>query len=374
MKTEELKKERLSPILYEIAAEGVPNSRDLWPSIRAHLKPNRRRVRLAALRPATRLGWAVLALATILTVSTVAYAVVPVVSRLFQQEVGLRDVEQAGLSQTIDRSQTIDGITVTLEQGYADANRIVVGYTISSSDGQRYDPHVALSDVNGVEFPPTTGMGLTGYSDVMGISLPPGEGSYVFSFDAAGLRGTPPTLDLHLEVTLREFVLAATDTTLAPTLDKLPAETTDPTVVELTPLRVEGELVGPFIFDFDLALNPGHVIEVGRVVEAAGIPLEVRQVVVTPSESRALLCIEPPDGAWERWAAMATLSTAEGQAGTAWSANPEGGCAVHAFLPSLYGQEGNWTLAVEELIRFFDVPGKDQMRLKGPWVFHFQVP
>ena len=121
MKTEELKKERLSPILYEIAAEGVPNSRDLWPSIRAHLKPNRRRVRLAALRPATRLGWAVLALATILTVSTVAYAVVPVVSRLFQQEVGLRDVEQAGLSQTIDRSQTIDGITVTLEQGYAAA-------------------------------------------------------------------------------------------------------------------------------------------------------------------------------------------------------------------------------------------------------------
>ena len=184
----------------------------------------------------------------------------------------------------------------------------------------------------------------------------------------------PATLDLHLEVTLREFVLAATDTTLAPTLDKLPAETADPTVVELTLLRVEGELVGPFIFDFDLALNPGHVIEVGQIAEAAGVELQLRQVVVTPSETRALLCLGPLDDEWEHWAAVATLSTAEGQAGTAWSANPEEGCAAHAFLPSLYGQEGSWTLAVEELIRFFDVPGKDQTRLKGPWVFHFRVP
>jgi hypothetical protein len=369
-----MKEEEVRAVLHQVAEQEVSESVNLWPAIQARMQRPWDRFRWTWLVPTTRLGWVFAALTLFLAVSTVAYAMAPIVNQLFRQDVGLSHVEQAGLSQEIDRSQTIDGVTVTLEQGYADANRIVVGFTLGSSDGQRYEPHATLSDGQGTVFPQTTGLGLTGQSDVVGISLPPGEGSYVLSFDASGLRDTPATVDLHLEVMLREFVVPAAEPTLSLAQDELPEAPVDSMVVEVSPLPMEGKLVGPFAFDFDLPFNPGHVIMMEQIVEAAGVPLEVRHVVVTPSESRALLCIEPPDGEWEQWAAVATLSTGAGQAGVAWSTNPKEGCVVHSFLPSLYGQEGDWTLTVDELIRFFDVPGKDQTRLSGPWVFRFQVP
>jgi hypothetical protein len=343
-----MREQRVVRTLQEIAEREVPDSMDLWPAIRARLQLRRHRSPRTRLVPTTRLGWAFLALVLLLAVSTMAYAVVPVVNRLFQQEVGLRQVEQAGLSQQIDLSQTIDGVTVTLERGYADVGRIVLGYTIHSADDRRHDPYsMELNDASGTVYPPTVGMGVTGQSDVMEISLPPGEGGYVFSFDASDLQGMPSSLDLYLEVELREFLLLR---------------------------KGEGAVVGPFTFDFDLPLNPGHTIEVQQIVETAGVTLELKRVLVTPSETRALLCIEAPGDEWEHWAVVATLRTEAGQAENAWGANPEEDCALHGFLPPLHGQEGDWTLTVTELIEFAQVPSEEQTRLSGPWVFHFRVP
>lgn len=368
-----MKEQQVVRTLQEIAEREVADSVDLWPAIQARLQPRRRRARWAQLRPATRLGWAFLAMALLLAVSTMAYAVVPVVSRIFQQEAGLNHVERAGLSQEIDLSQTIDGITVTLERGYADINRIVLGYTIHAADDRRYDPYsMRLSAANGVVLSPMVGMGVTGQSDVMEISLPPGEGGFVFSFDATDLQSVPSILDLHLEIELEEFVLPANEPALPPAQENLPAP---PSVIVAgaTAMR-EGALVGPFTFDFGLPLSPGHTIEAQQTVEVAGVALELKRVVVTPSETRALLCIESPGHEWEDWAVVATLGTEAGHAGNVWSANSEEGCAFYSFLPPLDGQEGDWTLTVTELIEFADEPSGEQMRLSGPWVFRFHVP
>ena len=135
-----MKEQRVKQILHEIAGQQVPQSVDLWPAIRVRLQPPRRRSRWARLMPTTRLGWAFLALALCLLIGTGAWAVGSAVDRLFQVAPGLNHVGQAGLSQELDLSQTLDGVTVTLERAYADANRVVVGYTVSSADGQRYDP------------------------------------------------------------------------------------------------------------------------------------------------------------------------------------------------------------------------------------------
>jgi hypothetical protein len=368
-----MNEQRVVRTLQEIAEREVADSVDLWPAIQARLQRRRRRSRWAQLRPTTRLGWACLAMALLLAVSTMTYAVVPVVNRIFQQEAGLSHVERVGLSQEIDLSQTVDGVTVTLERGYADINRIILGYTIHTADGRRYDPYsMRLSDANGAVLLPTVGMGVTGQSDVTEISLPPGEGGFVFSFDATDLQGIPSTLDLHLEMELREFVLPPNRPALPSAQEKLPALPAL-TVAEATPVR-EGALVGPFTFDFGLPLSPGHTVEVQQTVEAAGVALELKRVVVTPSETRALLCIESPGHEWEHWAVVATLSTEVGQAENAWSANSEEDCALHGFLPPLDGQEGDWTLTVTELIEFADEPSGEQMRLSGPWVFRFRVP
>jgi hypothetical protein len=205
---------------------------------------------------------------------------------IFQQEVGLSHVEQAGLSQEIDLSQTVDSITLTLERGYADINRIVLGYTIHTADSRRYDPYsMRLSDANGVTLLLTIGMGVSGQSDVMDISLPPGERGYVFSFDATDLQGIPSTLDLHLEVELREFLLLA---------------------------ERERAVAGPFTSDFDLLLSPGYTNEVQQNIEAAGVALELKRIVVTPSKTRVFLCIEAPGDEWKHWAVVAKLSTEGG--------------------------------------------------------------
>lgn len=359
--------------LHEIAGQAVPDDLDLWPGIRARVTPQHRS-RWAQLRPTTRLGWTFSAMALLLVVSTVAYAVVPVVNRLFQLETGLSHVEQAGLSQEIDLSQTIGSITVTLERGYADVNRIVLGYTIHAADSRRYDFYsIRLSDSNGAIFLPTVGMGVTGQSDFMEISLPPGEGGFVFSFDVTDLQGVPSTLDLHLEIEVKEFVLPPNEPALPSGQDSASDQPGNTVVTE--PVKVSrGALVGPFTFDFDLPLNPGHTIDVQQKAEAAGIAVELKWVVVTPSETQALLCIGLPGDEWEHWAAVGTLGTEKGQAENTWSAYPEGGCVLHGFLPPLYGQEGDWTLTVTELIRFADEPSGEQMRLSGPWVFHFRVP
>jgi hypothetical protein len=355
--------------LQEIAEREVGDSIDLWPAIRARLQLRRHRSHWARLRPTTHLGWAFLALVLLLTLSTVAYAVVPVVNWLFKQEVGLSYVEQAGLSQEIDLGQMVDGVTVTLERGYADVNRIVLGYTIHSADGRRYIPSsMRLSDAHGDGFLPTVGMGAIGQSDIMEVSLPLGEGGFVFSFDATDLQGAPLTLNLHLEVELMEFTSPVGEPPSPSVQDSAPDQP------ESAVVTYEGTLVGPFTFDFDLPLNPGYTSEAQQTVETAGVALELKRVVVTPSETRAFLCIETPDDDWDHWAVVATLSTEAGQAENAWNANPEEGCALHGFLPPLYGQKGDWTLTVTELIRFPDEWSGEQTRLPGPWVFHFRVP
>ena len=361
--------------LHEIARREVPDDVNLWPAIRARVEPIRRPVLVARLRPATRLGWAGLALVLLLVVGTVGYALAPVVGRLFEQETGLSRVQQAGLSQEIDLRQTVDGVTVILERGYADANRIVLGYTIQSSDGRRYDPaSMVLSGSSGTVFTPTVGMGAIGQDDVLEISLPPGEGGYIFSFDATGLPEAPSTLDLNLEVELREFIVPANTPGQPVAQDKAAAQPAGAAVAEAGPAR-SGAVVGPFVFDFRLPFLPGYTVDVGQTATAAGVTLELKRVVVTPSETRALLCIEAPGDGWESWAVVATLGTEEGEAHSAWSATRQDQCSLHGFLPPLAGQHGDWKLVVTELIEFAGIEsGGGNTRLSGPWVFYFRVP
>ena len=401
-----MKEQQATRILHEIAEQDVPASLDLWPAIRAQVQPRRRSSRWAQLMPNTRLGWAFMALVLCLAFGAVAYAVVPVVSRLFQQEAGLRHVEQANLVQELNLSQTVDGVTVTLERAYADANRIVVGFTIKDPNGQRYDAsHLTLTDAAGAVFSGMVGYGVTGQSDILQVSLPPGEGAYVLAFDAAPVEGAPAELDLQLVMEVRGFVLPLNAPEPPPTPISPPGEPPASMAVEAQPVP-EGAIVGIFTFDFSVPFIPGRVAEVNQTVEAAGVAVRLKRLVVTPSETRAIVCFEPPDGGQWEWTPILTLEAGNEQHGAATVSKPfyEGGqegCYRSSFLASLHDQGGAWTLTVSELVGE-DISGLEsriesqvreqddsaagpvgavevdaaefQTRLAGPWVFRFRVP
>ena len=145
---------------------------------------------------------------------------------------------------------------------------------------------------------------------------------------------------------------------------------------------------------------PGRVAEVNQTVEAAGVTVRLERVVVTPSETRVIVCFEPPDGGQREWAPILTLEAGNEQHVAATVSRPfyesgQEGCYRSSFLASLHDQRGEWTLTVSELV------GEDisrlesqilrqadsavvemdaveatefQTRLAGPWVFRFRVP
>jgi len=380
----ELREQQAARILREIAEQQIPDDVDLWPAIRAQVRLQRRPFRLEWLRPTTRLGWAFLALALFLALGTVAYAVAPVVEQLFRQEAGLRHIEQADLVQELNLSQTVAGVTVTLERAYADVNRVVIGFTVSGPEGQRYDPHrVTLTDANGIVFPLETGMGVTGRSDIFESDLPPGEGAYVLGFDTTAVEGVPAELELRLVVEVEKVTPPPDAASPFLTSARPPAEPpASAVVVELQPLPTpdEGAIVGPFTFDFSVPFNPGHTVEVQQAAEAAGVTVRLDRVVVTPSETKVFLCFEPPDGEDTVWTLIAALDVGDGQRLFGGVVNPTGkvgqeNCHCVIYPYALADRSGEWTLTVTELVGtdLAKQPSED-IRLAGPWVFRFRVP
>jgi hypothetical protein len=381
MKTEDLNKERLPRILHEIAADGVPNGADLWPSIRARLKPNQRRVRLAALRPATRLGWAGLALAAVLVVSTVAYAVGPIISSVFQMIPGWQYVEEKHLTQDIHLSQTVDGVTVTLAKVYADASQILVGYGVSGLANQDVHIEVALTDEKGTVFRELQGAGVTGASELLGVTVPEGDGGYLVAFDGATVEGAPAALQLRLVMELSRWVPVTSEpgpVTIDGQLVEPPA-----TVQASAPVTYEKRsTVGPFTFDFRVPFLPARVADVQQTAHASGMAVRLERVIVAPSETRFVTCFQSPGGEEMEWvAATGTLHTGPGR-------NYELGyelrdrlvqadgqvCYVYGLVAPLADQHGKWTLKMSELVGFEMKEPYGQSRIAGPWVFRFRVP
>jgi hypothetical protein len=370
-----MKEQQVTHILQKFVEQEVPADLDLWPAIQAQLQPQRSPSGWVRLMPTTRLGWVFLALALCLAIGAGTWAVGSAVNRLFQVDPGLNHVRQAGLGQELDLSQTVDGVTVTLERAYADANRVVVGFTMIGPDGQRYGPHpVTLTDAAGTVFPGSMGMGVTGKSERLQVDLPPGTGSYVYFFDASAVEGVPTELDLHLVIEVEEFVLPLFAPDPVSTPDDPPAEPLDSTVVEVQPIHQEGAVVGPFIFDFSVPFTPDRAVVEAQTVKAAGVAVTLEEVVVTPSATRATLCFAPPDDEWDVWVPIATLDTGKAEYGGGLDEIGEKICHTHTFHVPLYDQRGEWTLTVTELVGMIAAPPGEQTRLAGPWVFRFRVP
>ena len=239
-----MNKQLFQQTLHELAAQAVPTDLDLWPAIRERLAHRSHRTLWARLIPATRLGWLGLALAVLFVFSITAYAVAPVISRLLQMDEQLKHADPARLGQPLDLSQTIDNVTITVQWAYADADRVLVGYTVRSSDGRRFDPYgETLTDATGITFQGQGGYGVTGQSDILQVTLPPGEGTFIRVFDNISKLSTMPrTLKVHFTVYAQELVL--------PSTQAIPS-TTEAGAAQAQPIS-GGTIIGPFTFDFNI--------------------------------------------------------------------------------------------------------------------------
>jgi hypothetical protein len=232
--------------LVELAEQEAPAGLDLWPRVKAHAGHGGGRSGWTRWSPHSRAGWAGLALAGLLVLSATAYAASPVISRLLTMDEQFRDADAQRLGQSLDLSQTIGDVTVTAQWAYADDQRVLIGYTIKTADGRRFDPAgVSVTDATGAALHTTGGYGVVGHSDLLGVSLPPGESTNVAIFDSpAKAAGQPPSLKLHLTVYAAEYWL--------PT--EAPTPVVAGNIAQAQPVTVLATS-GPFELDFEVLVR-----------------------------------------------------------------------------------------------------------------------
>jgi hypothetical protein len=276
--------------------------------------------------------------------------------------------ERRPLPSTTPLIQTLHSYVIKMQPLWADANRITLRYAVMGANGARLDfarvmpngpnttgPAPRLTDDQGTEFPWLATRSQFDFdpeepqTPEVGKAVVPW---FSVDFDAAGLRGNPAQLNLHL--------------ILAPLLLSPPT----PTEAIVLPTLMSAT------FDFSMPFDGARrVLEVGQTAMVDGVGMVLERVVVSRYETRAMLRVLPP--------AQDTIRTATLSVGDWDSHNPRmrtrGPTVVECFqLPReqqacsfylpLLDQQGEWVLTVQGL------NGKPSEGTIGVWTFHFTVP
>ncbi len=303
--------------------------------------------------PKTRLGLALVPVALLLMGGTVYSATLLGRDYFSKMAPG---ISEAGLAQVYDLEQTTNGITVRLERAYADANVVLVGFTISGPKHNYY-----ISDIN---LSTTEGQNLSGLTSLIGVPKsdlvigdwqPSERNACVYSFDAAAMQGMPSELDL-------ELTIAVTDSATAK----------------------EGQnVVGSFAFDFSVASHGGKIISIGQTTETSGVTITLEKIIVSPWATRAVIQVYPAsDERGSRAIPLASINFSDGSSVKDNLGHDTGTYHEDYFAGDFTSQSGEWTVTVNELVyppmhsdqQIQNNSENDTKRVTGPWIFHFQVP
>ena len=355
--------ERLERELHDFfRAETTAHEPDFnwWDKTIVNVTGQNKRNRWLGLMPKTRLAWILLPLVLILVGGT-AYAASSVIDQLFQKYTGT--IGKNGLSQEMDLSQTINGVTVRLERAYADNNVALLGYTVSgpidyfagldtltTADGQ------ILLDEGAMGFVP-------GSTEVFDNWAPAEHLAVVGTFDTSSLTGVSAELNLNLTVPVRDW--------------------TNP--------GINATVVGVFTFNFSVPVHPGIAVDVNQTAAAKGFSFNLRDVEISHYQTKVLF--QPFTQAFQDSGAIPfiTLTTPSGKSVSYSSGGFQNDLPVYYFMGDFTGEHGEWTVTISELDYPGDmtettvVPGSGgdviegrsaapSTHLSGPWVFHFKTP
>jgi hypothetical protein len=282
----------------------------------------------------------------------------PLLNSLFHWEPGAGHVFDSHLLQPVHESRQVGDFTVTIQDVYADANRVIIGDTVAVPAGHGYNGfefiHPVLTDQFGTVLSMRGGYG----SGVRGTA-----GADLVWYDAGVITQHPTTLRLHLSAD----GIGGVEHAGSPDVTSFQRQ-------------------GPLVFDFTVPFNAGRVAELHQRQTVGGATVTLERVVVTPSETRVYLSGVGPD-------AIATLAV------NGWTSDPnqnhdlgpsmgwvtDDGLTTMSYEDALAGEHGQWTLtvalsnAVGVAVPTPLVPGGAPQTAPwassgGPWVFHFNVP
>ncbi len=289
-----MKDESIRKSLEVIAQRNIPENINLWPRLAARLE----RKDTVIMNPKWRLLWTVLlVLLGLFAVTGVAYAFY----RYFNDP-GLQAVSDAGLiidlnstaqattlppvtpyggkpqpAATVETSQTLEGVTVTLDWAFADQTDLALGITVSGLAGDQVldTPLVAFPQAKPVETRISsftlhkTERGMTGiYSLSYLMRTENADDNLAIAVDIPLISGRG---NQKVEITRFHFDVSG------------------------VPLQSIGYTLGQNYSD---------------VVRANGIELRLKDIKITPTDTQALVCFEPPSPAdWTISAAALQLSS-----------------------------------------------------------------
>lgn len=225
-------------VLDNIGKRNMPDTLDILPTVQKQIGQRKPQFLPHWYQHPVKLAASVLV--CLFLVATTAYAV----TRLSIHDPAL----DQDLITEIGLSQTIDDTTVYLEWAYADANRIVLSYSIADASGElrrEQANEIVLSDGEGNRYQPVNAF----YADFDVPEMLTGNAH----FDASIIENNPQSLDLQLQ------------------------------------------LLDDFVFDFTLPFIPGIRIEEQPDVIVNGIHANLVEAVITPSMTRVHVCYETPD-------------------------------------------------------------------------------
>lgn len=315
---------KIEEILNDIASEEIADDMNLWPEIHARLET----IPAPRARPMLGLGRAVTAFAIILFAGTV-YAVYQTVSR--NGDPGIQAVEEliTEIGQTLEWAP--EDVKVTLDWGYADGHRIVIGWTFDAPAALDLAPvTVTLLDRNGTPFEDAAiryggGGGGGGAGDRRVMSL-------TQSFDASGITGTPETLPLTVHFTFDPASEGAGSGGAGGGAGggsgsggggggSGGGSAEEP---ERRPITEAFRLM----FDFEVPFIPAEPVDGEFTAEANGFVMTVRDLTFAPSATLGKLCYDIPEDREIYWPVIAQMG-GEGAPFVTFSGDPE-----NVFAPS----------------------------------------
>ena len=263
--------------------------------------------------------------ALVLVTAAFTFTLTPLMRSLLSLEPSGQGLLKSNLFVDLHQSQTVDGLTFTLEEGYADSDLIILGYTVSPVKKPNNLLTADLSTPNGIQLPVVEGGGEAD-KDALGNA---------WFFDSSRIAGDPKTLHFQLKIQIGP---APTDSGLS------------------------SKILGTVTFNFTLPFHPGTMLTPGLQAASHGKTVILEGVMVSRSATRfvvkglvqdlskksaALLTLQVPGAkGYREYPDLDQFEADESE--TSW------------YFDDFSHNQGTWTLTIKQGIY--------------TWVFHFVMP
>jgi len=355
--------------------------------------------------PRQRRAVALLTLLAALLVAGVAYAAAPLLDQALSTSPGADQITQGNLGQEVSVTRRACGYTLTVSRIYADANLIVIGFTLGGPAGRRFLPAIGqvsqdLPSSDGVpttvNLPTIAAQGKTLMPVQFGSSgVLTSDGAQYVAYDTRELSSPSGPLTLRLTVPAIQVFEQLADTPQASVACEPYSRMRDSHGVFVNGQQHDvnadhGRVVsvaGPFTYDLSVPVSP-DVREYAphtTIRQANGAAVALERVVVTRTDTRLFLSPVASSGCYPALTVAQPLSpnvvqgpmrsTRAGQ--TTYGAAPiryfkDTGIGEYLVDAPLYDYHGAWTLVVQP-----PATGSDQGRAvcqDQPITFRFTLP